>query len=323
MKTRTRTTAISISILVFLAMSASPCPADREEETPSVRLPLTIEKVWFRTDKNRGMGKSYKMGDLRITGDAVEFVHRKKGWKAAWSDVEVISLGYMRGDVDTEWIVLKLRSAPEGSLIGLRDGRKMGFGGKTREIHAALKEAARISSGAQYAVPPGFRTYDELEHLFTIGIPESWSAFPRDNVIFNGRVREGTVLFYEGAPEDDADGLLREIEAGERASFEVERREPGKGLSCDGLDRSRIDARMADLIGDRVPEVEPAAVGGCSGFMYSFRDGEDRSRVHEIVVVADRHALFLFRLHLHGDRTEEARATFESSLETVRFNVAN
>jgi hypothetical protein len=307
---------------------------------PSPEFPVTIQKVWYRTDKNTGFGKSYKMGDLVVSTDSLEFVHRKRGWKVPLHDIHMMSMGKMKGDVDTEWVVLSLRSEKRGSLRGLRDGRKMGFGGRTGEIFEILKRAVEQASAAQYDVPEGFRAHTDLEHLFTVGIPEDWSAYNRSRVIQEGKVREGTVVFFEGRlPEgvttvEDGEAspevrdLLDGIATGEKRSFLVERRTAGKGMRCSGLDPEVVSVLSGELAAvwnsPTTGEIDDVEVDGCRGARFRIRGpGRDgNTRIADVTVVSHGRMLYLFRIEVLEEYYEAARETLEASMDTVRFSLA-
>ena len=118
-----------LSCLCFMAVLGASAP----EAAPA--LPQTVERVWYRGE-NRPLGKVFRAGgDLTIREGSLEFVHRKHGWSVPLDGISIITLGSMKGDVDTDWVVLALRDGQPEPVVGIRDGHRLGHGGETREIY--------------------------------------------------------------------------------------------------------------------------------------------------------------------------------------------
>ncbi len=157
-----------LSCLCFLAALGA-VPA----ETAPV-LPHTVERVWYRGE-DRPFGKVFRAGgDLVIREDSLEFVHRKHGWSVPLEGISMIALGVMKGDVDTDWVILVLRDGQPERVVGIRDGHRLGYGRETRGIYELLREVARSRKVAQFDVPEGLEPYEQLDRMLAVAFPAGW-----------------------------------------------------------------------------------------------------------------------------------------------------
>ena len=96
--------------------------------------------------------------------------------------IHFISFGKLKGDVDTDWVVFSVGVAPPYGIVGVKDGRKLGFGTRTRELFENLRDVARELSAAQFRVPAGYRAYEDPAGECSLAIPEEWSEYLRSMV---------------------------------------------------------------------------------------------------------------------------------------------
>jgi hypothetical protein len=315
-------------------------PEPPAEGAPRVALPLAIDKLWLR------VGGGRRDGDLIVSEGGIEFTGRKRAFSYPFERIRVVSLGTMRGDVDTEWIVLAIGVRPPYELIGLRDGSKWGFGSRTREIYHQLRQVLKQQSAAQFRVPQGHVPYEDPEHACTFAIPEGWNSYLESLVVLGGRAAHGTTILSEQPVrrvERDGPGearvaddleLLDRILAGESPGFFVERAAASRGMGCEGFSAAARESVLArareDLVfGDgyevlQAPVASAADLGGCRGLhvVGRSRRPDGAEVVLELYAAARGETLHLFGLRALSDRHAEHRGPFATAVATATFGVA-
>jgi hypothetical protein len=311
-----------------------------EDPVPRIELPLTIEKLWYRTGGKR------RQGYLTVGEEGLEFTTKKKTFLIPLERVHHISYGTIKSDVDTEWAVLTVGATEPYVMVGFRDGKKWGYGNRTREVFERLRGVMRQLSAAQYRVPDGHQTYEDPDHGCMLAFPDSWHAYVESLVLVGSRSSLGLTVLSE-APirtvEKSANGparntddleLLDAVLAGESPGFFVERTEVKRGMSCNGFSsgaRTRLLRWAAeDLIFDadhemlEAPSATQETVGGCGALRLigrSRRRSDGNDVVLEIFAVARGDTLYLFGLRALADRYEEHRKVFAAAVDSVRFPV--
>jgi len=311
-----------------------------EGQAPRVSLPLTIEKVWYRSSGKR------RQADLTVTEDAFEFTARKKVFSFPLDRIRVISFGKMKNDVDTDWIVMSVGVTRPYDIVGFRDGQKWGYGGRTRELFHDLRRVLKELSAAQYRTSPGYQSYEDLNSGCTLAIPESWNSYVESLVLVGSHSPSGTTILSaepirrveigasgETRPVDDLE-TLDAILAGQTPGIFIERSRAGRGMSCRGFsaaarERLLVQAREDPLFGEGHEVVEDVAassgvVDGCEAVRI-----RGRSRRHDgaevvldLMAVAPGQTLYVFGLRTPGERYANDLKTFETALSTVKFSVA-
>lgn len=330
----TRTAAALAAGMVAIAAVAGPGPAAEPEDG------IVIERIWYRSERNRSFPKAFKgNGDLRIGSDGLEFRHKNKGWFLPWDRIRRISLGPMKGDVDTDWVVLSAPESDLGPLVGLRDGSRMGYGRRTEPLFRQIKDAARNARAAQFDVPDGFTTYEGLEHLLTLALPSDWSVEHRSAMVQDGKVHEGVVVFHEpveasGTPAERVDRLQATIDRGEIRALRLERRQASKGMKEDGFSDAAVESLTADMLADRdqigglemlaAPEAGSFPVDGHTGVRLRAVAADASGAAHHVdaVAVCDGRMLFLFRMRGPAENRGEDGDLLERVLASVRFSAA-
>jgi hypothetical protein len=340
-----RLAACCLPILLALASpaaSASGDPDDTEAaSSDELRLPRTIERVWYRKGSKRALGGASVSGDLTVTADALEMAGGKKTLIVPLSSIRVVSFGKMRGDVDTDWVVLAVERESGPELVGLRDGKRLGYGTRTRELYDLLIRTVRAQGAAQYDVAEGWKTYDGLDHQFTMSLPADWSSAHETVVMIDGLPVWGTTVFSRDeipTGTKDLEGRRRAfaaVAAGETPALVLDRSEAQGGMRCAGFSKSgraRVEKRLRELEGrDEARRVELAeldlddfSLDGCAGLRLTGRgtlpDGAE-IRVEARAVAADG-TLFLFLMHGDVADYESRRQAFERSVSSFRSSVA-
>jgi len=331
--------------VLFLSLFASGVHAadapDAADDGAPLKLPLTLERIWYRTASQTAFGKVFKAkGDLTVTEEGLEFVTSKKTLWFPMEQVRHITYGKMKGDVNTEWAILATGNATPSELIGFRDGRKLGYGTRTRDIFKTLRRVVKELGVAQYVVRPGLEPHDGMESQCFLHVPEGWHPYLESLSVGDGRRPWGTIIFSSkpvprgGTTEEGATAeVLKQIRAGEVPAIFVARNEAPAGMECEGLsegERKKIQRQVSshpllergyELQGEVA--VEPATVGGCKGYRMVARGKKPDGReiVVEIVVVAHGDTLFVFGLKARPENHAAYRETLDVTLETVQFSV--
>jgi hypothetical protein len=325
--------------LCGLAPAAEPS-VESQPDGPSVALPLTVDKLWYRAGGKR------RQGDLIVSEDGFELVAKKRAFSIPLDRIQFISYGEMKGDVDTEWVLLTVGVSPPYDLVGLRDGKKWGYGGRTKEVYQQLRRALEQLAAGQFRVAPGYQAYEGPDHGCALAIPEDWSTYLESLVVVAGRSAWGTTIL-SAQPirtiETKADGEVRAVDdlelldailAGERLGFFIERGRASRGMSCSGFSesaRERVLTRVRQDIAfgeDFEVLASPAAtvdsVGSCEALhiMGRSRRPDGAELVLELYAAARGETLYLFGLRALADRYEDHRKTFAASIATIRFAVA-
>ncbi len=289
-------------------------------------LPKTVERVWYRGE-HRPFGKVFRAGgDLTIREDGLEFIHRKHGWSVALDRISSISLGPMKGDVDTDWVILVLRDGQPDHVIGIRDGHRMGFGQKTRGIYELLLDVARSRKVAQFDVPPGLLPYEPLDRMLAFAYPAGWHPFqlsreinpdhtlPLGRTTFTPELLETVDRLGGGATRL----LVERSDVSAYGSAGCSGGLPGN-LQAEIMERFAVDpVSMGGLTLIAAPDAAPVTIGRCRGIRVVVEgtgtDGVTR-RGDLVAVVWNG---LLFEVSLVADR-EDGPELMEAILSTIKI----
>jgi len=342
------------TILPMLALAAAswlfqPAVADGAtrfaEPIETLNLPLTIERVWYRKGTSYGFSGGRKSGDLTIDETALTLTTRKGALTIPIETLHTISHGKMRGDVNTDWIVIALNEEQGRRLIGLRDGRKFGYGQRTAEIYETLLAAARQLGVAQYRVPEGFETYDRMAGQYLLALPKGWSIHPRELTEIGDQAIWGALVFSPrplapdpALPPKQREAALRAamelVDSGRSGAIFMQRHKAQGGMRCKGFTDKAVEELLHWAGQDRVfagsrgveesTRTEEAMVDGCAGLriVKRMRRQDGTELVLDLRAVSDDDTVFLLGLRSRADRYESDLATFDAVMGTVRFSVA-
>lgn len=305
-------------------------------EKPAVELPMTVDELWHRT------GGKKRSGYLIVSEDGLEFVARKKSFQIPIDRLQFVDFGTMRGDVDTDWVVLTVGVKAPYDLIGIRDGALWGFGKRTRTIHANLLLAMRELAAAQYSVSQGHRAFQTQDLKCSFEIPDEWHLLVESGgvgpsasaeVVFSARkIREVAQDETGRARSVDDHDLLDAVNAGEQAGFRVRQAVAVRGMSCDGFSNSvreqltrEFEARMSrdglSLVGE-VAEGR-ATVGDCDALHWVARGLDRQSRlVHVEAHALAKNGRMYFLSFRELDEALGARTAYENAVRTLRLGGA-
>jgi hypothetical protein len=326
-------TRVSCCAALLLALG-SVTPA--VEPVVEVDLPLTIEKVWFKPVRQSGAAKMKKLtGPLMIDDSGLEVVGKQDSVHIPLDSISMISLGKFGNDVDTEWVLLQLVGGEPNRVVGIRDGRRLGYGQQTRELFHTVREVMRSLSAAQYRVEPGHRLFDQISFQMTFAVPEDWSHFIHSAVTIGERVAQGTILF-SAEPIDrmiEHDEALDGVLTGETAGFYLDRVDPGKGRNCDGLTPKQNDLLLERVAGELGiggfeivdhPSATDFTIAGCRGVRVEGRGrhADGREKLADLRVVSNGETMFLFGMYSTADGDTAHRDSFERVVGSVKISVS-
>ena len=303
----------------------------------SLRLPYTVQRIWFRTEKKK------MAGDLTITADALEFTGRKRSLTVPMESIRIVSFGNMRGDVDTDWVVLSVVQGGVAETYGVRDGRKFGFGARTREIYDAVKLAVRTLSAAQYRASRGFKPYVEMDHQFTMAIPQDWSTSHLLLIDVEGLPVRGASIFSaipivrETEEPEVRRAQLAAVANGTAAAVVLERKTLVSGMTCSGFSpggREKVLEWIKQIppvikrqpwTFDGLPTVTQATIDDCEGLhivQHGRNHGDDEVTI-DVYTVARGRTVFLFVLRSVQEEREPRTRILERLLAAFRFSAAS
>ncbi|MCP3981261.1 MAG: hypothetical protein GY716_18325 [bacterium] len=338
-----RRSSVLLLLLAIVAPAAVAAPpvAEASSGEEALRLPHTVERVWYRTDDKRTAKGRQFAGDLTLTEDGIEIDGKKGQAFLPAESIRFVSHGTMRGDVNTVWTVLSMQRPGSTWVVGLKDGRKLGFGDRTAEIYDLLRRYTRQLGVGPYVVPPGHVAYDRLDRQFAFAHPEDWYPFHRTLVEIDEGTRWGTMIFaaekIDPPSAREAEEVserrrqvLKRVDRGEVAAFFVDRRAVEKGMDCDGLSagaRKRLLEYAAEknLLGKHAAALDAAAgtdstAGGCAAVGFVGTSGEHSV---ELVAVTDGVTLMLFGSSVRSEIAGQVRDPLDTALSSLFFAAAS
>ncbi len=320
------------SLVIAFGLTLSPAWAEVEDASDgaeALNLPLTIDNVWYRTEKKRGVFGAKSRGDLTIAESSLDYSARKESFSLPLDTVHGVFLGKARGDVDTDWVLLRVGSVDAPQLIAFRDGTKFGYGQRTEEIYLTLRRAMRQLGAAQYRTQPGYVTYDRSGSVFVIALPETWWGARRSVE----RTEDGAPL---GRTEfDDRDRLRgggRLLPEGQRGEeILLERREISPRLSCTSFGERgtrAVRAWVEETITTRgatpagAMDVQATRLAGCNGVRVkaSLTDSGGRSRILEYRALAQLGVAYMLSFEASPESYDDDLRRFEQILSTFQIS---
>lgn len=332
-----RSVAVLAATLVWAACFGPPAIAATEiDQSVKPGFPVTIDKVWCKGIKAKSWNqlRSFRwLGDLTVTEEALEFVGKKKALTIPLDSVRIVSLGKLKGDVNTDWIVLELAQPGGTGIIGFRDGAKLGYGQRTEEMFFRLRGLLQQLGAAQFSAPPGFVPYTKFDTQAGIFVPEGWNEYAHA-VVYEGDARPaGSLIFSPQKLVTEAE--VEEALRGQRASILVHLSEQTRGMSCDGFsEKARtdlLDRAASDLVADYTfqvanpPQATAATISGCQGLRIRghSRSSDGIELWLDRRVVAHGRALFVIELRSSEADPADLVETLDRVAAGLRFAAAH
>lgn len=136
---------IYIFVLAFLVASAltgcatakSPTPAGIET-AKDINLPITVENVWYRTDKVRLLGLAYEeSGTITVGENGVKFVHENGSLGIRTERIQKVVMGKLWPDITNEWVIVYYIGPEQHEVAAFKEAVLFGSGTDSK-IYSAL-----------------------------------------------------------------------------------------------------------------------------------------------------------------------------------------
>lgn len=106
--------------LAGCATTASVPPAGMVAEK-NITFPVTVEKVWYRTDKVRPLELAYEdIGTITINENTVGFVSKKGKISIPGKSIEKIGWEKLSPDVSNSWVVVHYTDSGTGNVAAFK-----------------------------------------------------------------------------------------------------------------------------------------------------------------------------------------------------------
>jgi hypothetical protein len=115
--------------------AAAQTTADAAADEP---LPITVNKVWYRTGKIHPFGKAYEQsGTLTVSATGLEFSSKKETITILKENIRQVSRGQLGPDLMNNWVIVH-HTTPAGEAIAAFKAALFSGKGKEDRIHSAL-----------------------------------------------------------------------------------------------------------------------------------------------------------------------------------------
>ncbi len=115
----------------------SPPPVGIEAEK-DVALPLTVEKVWYRTEKVRLLGMAYEeSGQLAVNDGFVQFTYDKGSIKIPRESIQKVTWGKLSPDITNDWVIVYYTDGGKNAVAAFK-GAPFSGGGKESKIYSTM-----------------------------------------------------------------------------------------------------------------------------------------------------------------------------------------
>ncbi len=130
--------ALLLSLVLSGCTTAiSPPPVGIEVEK-EVTLPLTIEKVWYRTDKVRLLGAAYEeVGQLSVSDGLVKFSYDKGTINISSGNIQKVVWGKLSPDITNDWVIVYYTNSGKNAVAAFKSAPFSG-NGKDSKIYSAM-----------------------------------------------------------------------------------------------------------------------------------------------------------------------------------------
>ena len=124
-------------MLAGCTTAISPPPVGIEVEK-DVALPLTVEKVWYRTEKVRLLGMAYEeSGQLVVSDGFVQFTYDKGNIKISKESIQKVVWGKLSPDITNDWVIVYYTDSGKNAVAAFK-GAPFSGGGKERKIYSSM-----------------------------------------------------------------------------------------------------------------------------------------------------------------------------------------
>ena len=141
------TNVCGAAVFLFFALAActtaiAPPPGGIEVER-TVALPLTIDKVWYRTEKVRLLGLSYEeSGTATVTENSIEFAHEKGTMRIARENIQKVAWGKLSPDISNDWVIVYYLDSGRNAVAAFK-GALFSGGARDSKLYSAALQLMR------------------------------------------------------------------------------------------------------------------------------------------------------------------------------------
>jgi hypothetical protein len=131
-----------LSALAGCTTAISPPPSAIEVDR-NVALPITLDKIWYRTGKIRPFGMAWEeSGVITITADSIEFAHETGTIKIPRESMQKVEWGKLSPDISNDWVIVYY-SNPGGNAVAAFKGALFAGGGRDSVIYSAALQVMK------------------------------------------------------------------------------------------------------------------------------------------------------------------------------------
>ena len=130
---------LSCAVLAGCTTAISPPPVGIET-VRDVALPITVEKVWYRTEKIRLLGLAYeKSGIITVSENAVEFMHENGKIRIPRESIQKVVWGKLSPDITNDWVIVYYASSGKDEVAAFKGAFALFSGSeKNSKIYSAI-----------------------------------------------------------------------------------------------------------------------------------------------------------------------------------------
>jgi hypothetical protein len=123
-------------------------PADSDDVDRSVRLPITLENVWYRPAIQPEHGIPFAAtGTLLVGTDTLTYQHPAGSLSIRVADIRGVVWRVMQGDLQTEWAVVRYVEDGSEKLVGFTAADRYRFDTSNKALYSALVVAWESQAG--------------------------------------------------------------------------------------------------------------------------------------------------------------------------------
>jgi hypothetical protein len=108
---------------------------------PNISLPITFNKVWYRTAKVRMLGLAYEAsGVLTVREDSIEFSHKDGTVRIPGGNIEKVTWGKLWPDIMNDWVIIHFAGSEQGAVAAFNT---LSYGGIENQLYSAILRVAK------------------------------------------------------------------------------------------------------------------------------------------------------------------------------------
>ena len=141
--TTVRCAAAFLLFALVACTTAISLPPGGIEVEANVGLPLTIDKVWYRTEKIRLLGLAYEeSGTVTVTENSIAFTHERGTITIARENIRDVVRGKLSPDISNDWIIVHHMDSGANAVAAFK-GALFSGGGRDSKLYSAFLQLTR------------------------------------------------------------------------------------------------------------------------------------------------------------------------------------